>query len=760
MSKLEEQFRELFSSERTAEELKQRAAAAMATLLRSDRYGGAKLAACRSNTSTGNEVIIIDLAVALGQRQVVNDIRATERVAVVFHGDGRLPQVYPLRDDFPAEVPHLNISGDGEPRSLCLFDMPVDEAVRLATPLVLLERSRFWLRETAYGRLHGEDQPLDPLFARSTHALVLPQLRDGEKNQVFVGYRCSEEDGFPILFEHQDVAARSGLLKGASRFAAIIIETQSLPHGRIRALPNTIGQLIAVYRDLGTDISAPLRAALRAWAENGDLHPLFEHKVIIVIQTPIERVPGRLDGTATKAFLTDRPSGELAEAMGAILRAHGQLSVPIGPVAPDEAMLQLIPIGAVDVHRRFDRSIARLASGLPPDESPLAITLIGAGALGSQFAITAAREGFGRWSVIDPDHLMPHNLARHALSHAEVGIAKAQGVADNIRGLLGPGAASAYVARVQDTVTENGCPFLSADLVVDASASVPTARWLACESSHTARTVSIFFNPRGTDLVVLQEGLHRSPRLDHLEMSYYWQLVCDPDMRTHLHSGTSILPSGGCRTLSLQLPQSRVGAFAALAVKSVLERPLTDGGFEIWRMTDNGIAVCRTIGEVYHEAVIGGWTVAVRNGVVAGIAEAREAAGRCETGGVLVGTCDRERRRLYIVGHFDPPLDSEHSTSGFVRGMVGVHETLEAVEAATAANLSYIGEWHTHPPGNYSSPSGEDKRLLRWVGDALLCSDIPAVMLIAGDDGLRLLLSDETDQALLPLSSNTHSHTS
>ena len=74
----------------------------------------------------------------------------------------------------------MNLAHPGNPRSLCLVEMPVEEALRLATPFVLIERVRFWLKETAYGRLHGDDQPLDPVFGLSSNPVVLPPITSSD----------------------------------------------------------------------------------------------------------------------------------------------------------------------------------------------------------------------------------------------------------------------------------------------------------------------------------------------------------------------------------------------------------------------------------------------------------------------------------------------------------------------------------------------------------------------------------------------------
>jgi muramidase (phage lysozyme) len=84
-----------------------------------------------------------------------------------------------------------------------------------------------------------------------------------------------------------------------------------------------------------------------------------------------------------------------------------------------------------------------------------------------------------------------------------------------------------------------------------------------------------------------------------------------------------------------------------------------------------------------------------------------------------------------------------------VRGAAGIHQTLETVQRRTAGNLTYIGEWHTHPAGCQSQPSAQDRILLRWIGDILGYSDVPALMLIAGEDGIRLVMGPDGASVLL-----------
>jgi hypothetical protein len=234
-------------------------------------------------------------------------------------------------------------------------------------------------------------------------------------------------------------------------------------------------------------------------------------------------------------------------------------------------------------------------------------------------------------------------------------------------------------------------------------------------------------------------------------MSYYWWLANVSELATHLVDGrVGMFPSGGCRTPSLSLPQTNIGILSSVAAKRVLlDAAQDEASIEIWRLFETGTTVARKAADSFREVAVGGWTVAVSERVIEGIVAARKTAGALETGGILVGSWDRVRRRAYIVGHYDPPPDSVHSSTGFIRGSVGVYQTLKSVEQRTAQNLTYVGEWHTHPPGYASLPSGDDRTLLRWSEEVLVFLDVPPLMMIAGRDGLRLLLGTTGVECLL-----------
>lgn len=718
------------------------AASAMARLLASGTYGGASLVECRGTEKDPDCCfLLVEIFVALGQKAIVTDIRHVELVGIEYHWVDRIPLVRPLREDFPAGLPHLNLAIKGFPTSLCLFDMPEEEAVRLVTPMVLLERVRAWLSDTAYGRLHQDDQPLEPLFMNAGRSVILPRTEDEAdlRSAVLKASVRSDERLAPIFLETAEPSkgAQTNYILG---FTSLLLMTRPLPNGQLSVLPMTVAELVGVYRELGADILPDLQQMFDEWTRRGDVKDLATRQCVLIVGTPVERSPGQIDGYAWKAFLTEVDARTLASALNSVAIIDGIVGKILNPEPVNQATLEGIRLEPLDVIRPFDRKQALMASGVSDGgTTPLKVTLVGAGALGSQLALDAARSGIGDWTVVDTDFLMPHNLARHAFGSAFLGGGKAQALAWEISEMLGSKAAKFSPERIQTAPSE---ALADANLIIDASASVPTSRWLAGFSGDNCRIASVFLNPAGSDLVIMIEGLERKPRLDHLEMAYYWALANDSRIADHLATGGStFLPSGGCRRPSLQIPQYRVAALAAIGAKRLLlDGQGPDGLIEMWRMSDDGIQ--RTVLEHIHfrEVRLGDWTIAIARNLLRSVVAARRSAGALETGGILVGTWDRTLRKAYIVGHYGPPPDSVCEPTCFLRGESGVFMTLDAVEHRTARNLTYCGEWHTHPPGFGNRPSADDKVLLRWIDDLLTYADVPALMLIVGESGVRLML--------------------
>lgn len=101
-------------------------------------------------------------------------LKRTERLALCYTEQNVFPwEVRALRQDLPVTL-HQNQTGESEAKSLCLYDTSWKNVQRSWTPQSFLRRILWWLRETANGTLHPNDQALERLFFHNGFQLVLP----------------------------------------------------------------------------------------------------------------------------------------------------------------------------------------------------------------------------------------------------------------------------------------------------------------------------------------------------------------------------------------------------------------------------------------------------------------------------------------------------------------------------------------------------------------------------------------------------------
>jgi proteasome lid subunit RPN8/RPN11 len=375
---------------------------------------------------------------------------------------------------------------------------------------------------------------------------------------------------------------------------------------------------------------------------------------------------------------------------------------------------------------------------------------IGAGALGSQVILNCARAAFGRWTIVDRDRLLPHNVARHALGEFGVGHHKALVLASVANRLTDDEAAFEPVvadilaqgqdrALIEERIT-------NADLVVDLAASVSVARHLAHTAPGTARRVSLFLNPTGSDLVMLAEDRERQVRLDMLEMQYYRSILREPRLRDHLRRAEREVRYGrSCRDVSLRLPQALVALHAAIGTRQLVSVADQDPAvIRIWQANEGSpdVSAIDVIVSPVIRRVLGAWTVLYDDQLLDNIQRLRAKRLPNETGGILVGSFDVERKIIYVVDTIPSPADSEERRTLYIRGSEGLQEHLALAREQTFEQLEYVGEWHSHPDGYDCLPSGDDLNVLSWLTAHMDADGVPGVMMIACEGNqLAILLS-------------------
>jgi hypothetical protein len=699
---------------------------------------GATLIEARTSAEGTLYALRIDIDVERPQL-LAHDIRGTEPIAVVFASDGHLqPSILALRADFP-DTPHQNEKPEGLPCVLCVDDRPWPEARLAWTPTDLIRRIQTWLAKAACGELHDPGRPLDPIFFRAPRTIILPRaaLLPASSTPELAGFVHADQK--VVISRPITELAR---IPEQGRLLVLVYRLAPQPMMRLRHAPQKLAGLAAEMKRCDTELVEDLRTRTAQWAglQSDDLRRLSS-KLAIVVVFPISREGGEpVDDIL--AFVTQQTAGEIGVALGVLLpntSGNGPRGGYVRALPPSPPNLDGLRVEPMDVQIEFDRELAASAAGTAPD--PRNAVLVGAGALGSQLALDLAREGAFKWSVVDEDRLMPHNLARHALFSGDIGLPKAAALARHLGELLGEPAA-AIIADIT-MPPEEARPKLDealshADIVIDASASVAAARHISDLPGVSARRISAFLNPAGTALVLMTEAADRRITLRDLEAQYHRLVQTLPALDGHLRAEQAGLRySGSCRSLSNRIPATHAAISGALAAIGIRQTLTTDeASIRIWQITPQGeVTLLNHAARPVHQGHLGGWTLFYDQEVLDQLAAMRQAHLPIETGGVLLGIADMSRKSIHVVMGLPQPSDSVGSVTGFERGVSGLPDAVNNAIETSLHQLRYVGEWHSHPPRSSAMPSQTDLRQLAWLRQELEAEGLPALMAIAADDG-------------------------
>jgi Prokaryotic E2 family A/ThiF family/Prokaryotic homologs of the JAB domain len=707
----------------------------------------------RSGPDAAGELLIIEVRTNRPQRPAYPLLRE-EPLGILFTTDeSYAPSVLALRPDFP-DTPHQNWVPEGIPFSLCVDDRPWQEARPLYTPAELLHRIIKWFERAGRGGLHDLRQPPDPFFMREGYHLIIPRNAfDGEGGKrELVGFAHDITNPVVVTLREPQPYELQRLQAGTFIVVALTLEPRAM--SRMRRAPANLGSLLHELTARGVNLAETLAARIAAWSAAGD-YTNFNTRLGLLLRMPIIGPDGKPTGDSDDvAFLTLGTLGDIAVALGLLARSPEPRGAPyarlITPEPADDNALARIGLLVMAAHVEFDQRRA-LQLAASPLASPRRIVQIGAGAIGSLAAETLARQGLGlQWTFIDPDYLLPHNLARHELTAADVGIPKATSLAQRLMQLRTDLLADAIVADVLKPgakANDVATALQSAEVVIDAAASVPVARWLSGQPTE-ARRASIFFNPAGTAVVMLMESGDQAVDLRMLEASYYGDVLNVPALEDHLSQSIDAVPyAGACRAVTNRIPAARAQILAGLASAAVMDalcRPESD--LRVWKLSEDGAVTIHrgNIGKVRTQSLLG-WTITLPHSLEAKILKMRAAGLPEETGGVLFGVVDLVASRIDIIEAWPAPPDSAASETEFIRGTKGLRQGVEAAIARTLDQVRYVGEWHSHPRRARTNPSGKDLLQLGWLAATLSMDGCPGVMLIAGDTDIRFCLGAMLD---------------
>lgn len=409
---------------------------------------------------------------------------------------------------------------------------------------------------------------------------------------------------------------------------------------------------------------------------------------------------------------------------------------------------------------------------------PNSVTLLGAGALGSKLFEHWYRGGQTKWTLIDPDVLAPHNLTRHTLGPSGQGQSKVIGLREHVDGMyddtdnievkaIGKDLAAVLADSELRTRIERS-------FVVDATASPAALHELTEEDFPLiAGAARCSIVDEGRKATLLLEGRFRNPRLDDVQ-AYLYQLGHTEDAISewlsyrvdHEAQGAGLLGEEveiglGCASDTLRLSDSEISLHAAQLSLRLRHWLDAHHGPSVTRRNDNpsGPEASLTKKEDHprsgriglsdatrgwsewdvpsvHVVEAGNWQVRTSRGATQNMRYLMQEQAPNETGGILLGRLDYNRRIVYVTQAQPPPPDSTCSPTRFVRGTQGIRQVHVRETRRTGGMIGYVGEWHSHPHGPRAL-SETDLAVAQSTRRKYQGSPFPALIIVIAPSGIE-----------------------
>lgn len=682
------------------------------------------------------EVILVTFDIEIPQNPL-NGIQVYEDIAIICsENDDAFPEVYALREDFSSSLPHTNLSIFEHPVSLCVTEQSYTEVKHRLTGFDFIGYIFRWFSLTSEGKLHQEDQPLEPFFNIGKGVIISNNYSPVEKGYL---HKIGDSELFRL---DNSLADKNSLY-------VFGIEADPQVHGFVRKRPTTLGDLAEVVKIKNQTLSSYIKdlfdSELRAGLEN---KALCEANFAIYCLIPVKRDQNdNKPSSFYELFICANQNfvqvGKLSYCLDEI---NGNI-VPLIGKSFEKAVINEIPIEVLLPIFDFNPDKASLYNNIEKNNSE--ILIIGAGALGSQLFEQFSRMGFGRWTIIDHDNLYPHNLAKHALGRSAIGCNKAIKVSERANELHQNEIAKAIprnflAIKDEDWLKEK---LTNSKVIIDTSTSIAVARTLARDYNEAIKTprISSFLNPDGTDLVVLAEDKRRKFRLDFLEMQYYRCLFQEESLHDHLKYDDSLkvrYNRNSCREITNRINQTDVALNASIctkALKSIIENGTPK--ISIWRTDKTTFEVRKYSFEPtrWIRKDVNEWKMYFDLWLLDQMKAFRYSKLPNETGGILIGSYDFQRKIIYVCDSLFAPPDSKENRSTFERGVEGLLAEYNKYLKVVDNQLCYLGEWHSHPKGYSTIPSYDDINLYDYLHRMMSRQGSLAIMGILGDSDCNII---------------------
>jgi len=702
---------------------------------------------CRVNEA--KDIVRFTVQPELSQLKAV-DIRNSEPIAVHFDKQDKiLPTVYAMREDFPRNISHLNLEKQGWPAHLCLYSEAYRDIKPFWTAARFVERIREWLKKTANGTLHEEGQPLEPLFFGYGQHIILPQeLYNAAGEGVSIKRLLLMESGEAFYAMQVDRLPEGKLKNGKYPPTAFCVNLPPQEHRVISHTPLCLQEISQLMAKAGYNLFDDFYQSIKSGSlviDNSVLNSPF----CLIGWFPKKRNSDSApETTDVWVFISTKNVAEILVDIGVYgsyseSRQSGNTMVASPLIGGRDTTKNGENVSVFILNPTFTLSpdLAAIFNGYE-EASPQKVLAIGAGAIGSNIVLNSVKAGFGKWVLIDDDILLPHNLARHALDGTYLGWPKVEALKTAANESVSEKPVlevlkTDFIQPKDENIDKIAEHLVDSEIILDMSASVSVARHIVHDTDSNARRISMFLSPSGKDFVILAEDKERKARLDLLEMLYYQEIMQNNDLKDHLATTSKTRYANSCRDLSSRISQDHVALHSAIGSRNLRKIASNDAAcIKIYRTDDDMQTSSMVIPvEDFSSIEVGGWKVFISESAIKSLFAARKGKLPKETGGVLVGFFNVQHHMLYIVDMIGAIADSMEYPDAFIRGYKGLSERIKAIQDVTAGNLTYIGEWHSHPDRAKCWPSSEDQQVIQWIDEYMSAEGLPPIMLIVGDKG-------------------------
>jgi len=723
-----------------------------------DRHPACEIYGYAKRESPDQFIIILDIGDGTFELDNEAGILRVERIAVSCSLDSSFYwEARPFRKDFPVTL-HQNHVVEGEPRSLCLYMESWESVERTWTPQSFLTRILWWLRSTADGSIHADDQPIEQLFFESPYIVLLPQ--DHFEKATNPAYKLTfegvEPDGAKELtLRGKYLPVEGNNCQEGFKCIPINISLAPIENGPLEAYPTSLGSLQELVIRRGADLLEPLKTVIEEQVGTSGIaaDTYAETQFVLVILGVPRTRNGVVEKTEVFGFAIKTSLGELGESLGTLYNSPTDgkwyVEARIGGTEVTESdnwkKLMMDPLRIQQFPSEKD---IRVYSGLEETDSGPTGILAGVGSLGSTMADLWAREAWGTWNYVDSDIIQAHNIARHIAPPEAIGFSKVQ-IVRLLTGNLYEKAditnENDYVGSITDENPRLTNMINQADILVDATTTLYVPRELA-EVDTAPRIASVFFTPSGSASVLLLEDKQRTIRAPQLEAQYYRAILESEWGKAHLdgHYG-HFWVGAGCRDVSVTLSNELVKLHGAILARQLRKSTSNvHARICIWDYHDKTGAISPYEIPVapIRSVQVGHWRVIWDLGFEKRIRDERLDYLPNETGGMLMGIVDQKTKSISLVAWSPQPADSIATPRSFVRGQEGQKELILECEHKTAGIVSYIGEWHSHPPGYPSDPSSDDQKQLASTTGQFSNSGITPIMMIVAEQSVGICMEE------------------